>query len=460
MLACAVAEMDSDGNGEVDFEEFAAWWRGTRAGQPGHSTHDDSSLRARLMSGSLGEASKSLLGLAGITVDEEVAQEAAETASTSLGRMVKEVTGLNGLEPSVFATRLAALQMAGSPSSERTGQDAATKRLEAGIGALHGAGDAIAFPTLAAAVAAIVATGGHGTTVICAASEIELLAQVGSGAGSTAGTRFLDCATIARLEVRSVLAAVGNTSVATVDVMNPTSAEATITHLHAAGKVVSALVLPAVVQPTQRVPDIDQLCHLIRRFFPACIIVVDNSGIGPYLSRPLLRNSDQSSDSSSSPSLVDVVVDGFRTDDGVGSFGCVVLRNQDEGRRSPAPGDGAAEQQQAGALAGCPIDTAALGSKLRRWRECVGAAMSSHTIALADASLAGHQLRLHHAATASLELAEFLSLLPCVSRVLCTGMRSDQFHERALQMLEAPYCTGNNSVTWVLAQSHYRLRYQ
>ena len=82
LAAYAVAEMDSDGNGEVDFEEFAAWWGGTQTGQ---NSQDDSSLRARLMSGTLGEASKSLLGFAGITVDEEVAQEAAESAPTALG---------------------------------------------------------------------------------------------------------------------------------------------------------------------------------------------------------------------------------------------------------------------------------------------------------------------------------------------------------------------------------------
>ena len=67
--------------------------------------------------------------------------------------------------------------------------------------------------------------------------------------------------------------------------------------------------------------------------------------------------------------------------------------------------------------------------------------MSGHAIALADAALEGYQLRLHHAATASLELARFLDLIPCVSRVLCAGLTADPSHERALHLLDEPFGT-------------------
>lgn len=105
--------------------QFSAWWGG-------HHSAGDSSLRARLLHGTLAEASKSLLGFAGITAEEEATKEAAETATTAVGRMVKDVTSLNGLEPSVFA-QLAALQedMPGSVSEVNS-----TQRLEAGLAAV------------------------------------------------------------------------------------------------------------------------------------------------------------------------------------------------------------------------------------------------------------------------------------------------------------------------------------
>lgn len=88
-------------------------------------------------------------------------------------------------------------------------------------------------------------------------------------------------------------------------------------------------------------------------------------------------------------------------------------------------------------------DTLQLAKRLRSWRECVGGTMSSHAIALADAALEGYQLRLHHAATASLQLATFLDLIPCVSRVLCAGLTADPSHERALHLLDEPFSTGS-----------------
>ena len=44
-LAQAMTEMDEDGNGEVDFDEFCAWWKA------GEREHDPTGLRARLLSG-------------------------------------------------------------------------------------------------------------------------------------------------------------------------------------------------------------------------------------------------------------------------------------------------------------------------------------------------------------------------------------------------------------------------
>lgn len=436
----AMAEMDSDGNGEVDFQEFTTWWGGYH-----ESAGDESSLRSRLLSGTLGEASKSLLGLAGINTeeDEQVAEEAAQVGLTAKGRMVKEVTCLNGLEPSVFA-RVAALQ--DSASAAGSSQDA-TQQLEARLAALHGGEDAVAFPTLAAAVAAVIATGGCGQTIVCAYSEAELLVQ---GAASC-GEDSRDCAGIARDSVRSVLSAVGNQAVHCVDAMSVKAVESSMDQLRADGVSVSALILPAVIQPTQRVPDLGALVQVVKRIYPRCLIVSDNSSLGPYLCRPLLQeltvtaeatgpsiSAAATSTSGKSNNVIDVVVEGFHAEDSdcMGTnVGCLILRSDD----STQPGPSGDRSQHPS------TDMRGLGERLRRWRKCVGGVMGPHTIALAHASLEASQLHLHHAAMSALEVCKFLELLPCVSRVLCAGLASDASHDQASQLLEAPHCSGASS---------------
>ena len=69
--------------------------------------------------------------------------------------------------------------------------------------------------------------------------------------GSAGSSRILDCATLARLEVRSVLAAVGNNAVSLIDAMDPTAAEASLRQLLAEGKTVSAVLLPAVIRKSR-----------------------------------------------------------------------------------------------------------------------------------------------------------------------------------------------------------------
>ena len=165
-LAAAMAEMDEDGSGEVDFSEFAAWWRAA-AVKKGHGVFGG--FFSKISIGFLKSARPELGGVGnavdGFTLaamegtEAEAARCAAEAAAAAAEAAEAEAEALHEAERKAEASRMLQARMGGTNTPLRGSYVATTADAnDARMAALYG--------------------GSGGMVEELAAQEIKLAAQV------------------------------------------------------------------------------------------------------------------------------------------------------------------------------------------------------------------------------------------------------------------------------------------